>query len=169
MNSSAGLFNERGNPWLTNEEQNRDFPLNRSLIGDKPETELQKQARLIRQRTAEALGIPTKDFKGPKPRIEVNPDLDAVTKATRAVAKPKYVDPKGIETKRDQLRWRAELLRKINKAIQGDVINCRDKIVKPTKVKGSFYRFPDVKDKLPDNEYEPRPFFGRPDGKKRGR
>jgi hypothetical protein len=98
--SCSKLFEERGNPWLTNREQDGDFPLNRSREGDKPLTAAQvRQADIYekaRSRLEKAgVEVPPAHKAQIRPSLVVDPDMDCFTKASLSKPEVPYVDPKG--------------------------------------------------------------------------
>jgi hypothetical protein len=158
--SCAQLFDKRGDTWLTTKERDIAFPLNASKHGDNPPDSLQTAQSDARSKIAHRLNLPDIDFRR-RPTLVVDPDMDRYTKASLVVSRERYVDPKGEASETSLDRRMAVARLKINDRLRSNVIDVKPKPLAPHKVKGSFYRFPDVKEKIPEQtHYEPRPFIG---------
>jgi hypothetical protein len=166
--SCAALFEERGNPWLSDRDQRTDFSASHSRPASGP-SQYEMDAALRVNRLRKALGMTELPIEPVLPSFHVDPDMDQFTKAELVKAKPEFIDPKGEPTIRDHDRWRANLMRRTRERIAAMTIEPIDKLTRPQKVRGSFYRFPDVQRPIEDQTpYEAikksggRPFFGVP-------
>lgn len=144
--SCAKLFEEKGDPWLTDREQGTDYPLNRSREGDKALTADQARRAEIYENARSQLEkagveVPKPVSRARRPSLVVDPDMDMFTKAEKARIREPYVDPKGTPATLDHARWRANLLRKTRMAMSATMVEVKDKPRKREKIRGGFYWF----------------------------
>lgn len=113
-------------------------------------------------RLRETIGDATIDAKPPQPRIVVDPDMDMYTKATRAEERKETGRVQGKATETDPQRKAAAALLSMRRNIRASgCIELKRQAKAGHKVKGSFYRFEDIGDKVQDSErHPPRPFLG---------
>ncbi len=117
----------------------------------------------------EAKGKITVEMKPPQPRLHVDPDLDFYTQAERVRPKKEHHDVQGKAIEACPQRKATNAILAMRRGMRANkAVEVKERHGSPHKVKGSFYKFPDVAEKIQDNtRYEPRPFFGQFEGKKK--
>jgi hypothetical protein len=152
LSSSCDVFEQRGDPWLTDRERDKEYPLRQSVSGDEPDEHSKALAKTRQKIAARSKGSGSPLDKAldalalgysPRPSIIINPDMDCHTKAEKAQAKPRFVDPPRQKTEASFERKLAATRLKINKRFAArKPIEYREE-PRVVKVKGSFYRFED--------------------------
>lgn len=90
IGSCADIFARRGDPWISAREADREYPLNRTIYADAEKDSFHesiRKARLKRENDAlrEKMGLSTAHMAPVRiATVEVNPDLDRFTQASKA-------------------------------------------------------------------------------------
>lgn len=163
--SSARLFAERGNPWRTERENDRDYPTRRSQPAEKPLKPHEIAALKIRARVRRNLGLPEAHAPEPRKAVVVDVEFDSYF-AEKAQPKPEFVDAPPIEDGTSLQARVSKIHRDLvakqharKTAKQTKTVNVRDNVGKPVEVRGGFYSFGKITRPIAEQtHYEPRPF-----------
>ena len=112
--SSAGMFAARGNPWLSDKDRDKDFPMSRSRMADEPISDEELSRASVRDKMHVAMGKIAQDFARPKPSLNIDPDMDCFTKASKAFRDEFFEPVKPPPIVSDFARRAAGVARKMN-------------------------------------------------------